>query len=293
MYPKIQIRYHLSEGGSFEPVRITFYHPDLNKTDLSSLPEVVHLKIKMFKKGNELTNEPFQIKKHSLGCYVCCYSDISKYDEYNKINTIDLYTAPIDDIIKNHEKYKDIKRTTSCLLETLLIDPIVFLYVYCSYDLIEDAILEIDDNDNFDIIKVDEENQLYVGSKVRPPVTSIEYCPEEFAFCKTELIINRSNIIGIGEFIRKKQLSYTRTRKDGVEVEHYTVIPVKLLNKYKNRIPKVKEVTKWSYCNLWSDEKENQTMISKMNSDFHSSMLNSADIAYNYSGQNDSLLLTS
>ncbi len=265
MYPKIQIRYIISEGSN-EPVRITFYHPDLDKTDLSSLPDVVHLKIKMFSKGNELTNEPLKIKKHSLGCYVCCYSDISKYDAYNKVNTIDLYTASIDDIIKNHEKYKDIKRTTSCLLENLLKDPIVFLYVNCASNIIiDDAALEVDGSDNFDIIKVNEENQLYVGSKVCPPATSIEYCPEEYDFCKTELVINRSHILSIGEFVRKKQLSYTRTRKDGVEVEHFTVIPVKLLNRYENRIPKgVKEVTKWSYHNLWSDNEENQTMISKM-----------------------------
>ena len=76
---------------------------------------------------------------------------------------------------------------------------------------------------------------------------------------------NRTRLIKIGEFIEDKRLSYFEKRSDGIIIEHTVSIPVQLINKYENKIPKgVEEVTQWRYSNLWSDDSENEEMLKRL-----------------------------
>ena len=259
MYPKIQVRYHASSR-SHEPVRVTFYHQDFDKADLSDIKSIVSLKFKLFSNGKEFDKEDIKIKKHSLGCYVCCYSDITKRAEYNKINSVNLASLEYAKSLPN-----GLDKSLHCIpIESMLRDPIVFLYIE-SRNTIDDGSIEISDTDNFEIVKVDDPDLLYVGSKIDPPSKSIEYYPAEFNFNRTERIKNRTKLLKIGEYIEEIRLSYFRNRKDGMIIEHCVDIPAELWDKYKNKVPKgVEEVTKWWSSNLWSDDEDNEKMLKRL-----------------------------
>lgn len=259
MYPKIQVRYHVSSRSS-EPLRVTFYHPDFDKADLSDIKGIVSLKFKLFNNDKELDKEHMKIRKHSLGCYVCCYSDITKRDEYNKVNVANLASLEYAKSLPN-----GLDKNLHCInISSMLRDPIVFLYVE-SRNTIDDGFIEINDKDNFEIVRVDDPDLLYVGSKIDPPKKSIWYYPAEFNFNRIELLKNRTEILKIGEYIEEIRLSYFRKRIDGMIVEHYVDIPAELWDKYKNKIPKgVKEVTKWWCSNLWSDDEDNEKMLKRL-----------------------------
>ena len=147
MNPKIQVRYHvLGKNWSSEPLRVTFFHPDFDKADLSDIKGVVTLKFRLFNNGKELDKEDIMIKKHSLGCYVCCYSDITKRDEYNKVNTVNMVSLEYVKSLSN-----EFDKNLHCVcIENLLRDPIVFLYVYSWSNNVDDGFIEISDTDNFE-----------------------------------------------------------------------------------------------------------------------------------------------
>lgn len=259
MYPRIQIRYHVSSRSS-EPLRVTFYHPDFNKADLSDIKGLVSLKFKLFSNGKELNKERMKIRKHSLGCYVCCYSEITKRDEYNNVNVVNMASLEYAKSLPN-----GLDKNLHCIsIESMLRDPIVFLYIESSNN-IDDGFLEINDIENFEIVRVDDPDLLYIGSEICPPAKSIEYYPAEFNFSRTERVKNRTQLLKIGEYIEEIRLSYFRNRIDGMIIEHYVDISAELWDKYKNKVPKgVEEVTKWWSSNLWSDDEDNEKMLKRL-----------------------------
>ena len=269
MNPKIQARYHVfGKNWASEPLRVTFFHPDFDKADLSDIKGVVTLKFRLFSNGRELDKEDIMIKKYSLGCCVCCYSDITKRDEYNKVNTVNMASLEYVKSLPNgtSQLKPPLDKNLHCVcIDNLLIDPIVFLYVCSWSNNVDDGFIEISDTDNFEIIKVDNPDLLYACSKIDPPKEVIEYSPSTFDFNRIERVKNRTKLIKIGEFIEEKRLSYFGKRDDGIIIEHAVFIPIELLNRYKNKIPKgVEEITQWRYSNLWSDDEENEKMLKRL-----------------------------
>ncbi len=263
MNPKIQIRYHVfGKNWKFEPLRLTFFHPDFDKADLSSIKNVVTLKFRLFSNGKELDTEKIRIKKHSLGCYVCCYSDMTKKDNYNKVNIVNMVTFNYAESLPN-----GLDKNLHCMaIDSMLRDPIVFLYVENhSPNTIDDGFIEISDTENFEIIKVEDSQLLYVGSKIDPPIERIKYIPQNFDF---ERITNShaiTKVIKIGEFIESFRLYYEEKKDNGIIINHSTNISVKEINKYKNKVPKNIDETKgqW-YTNLYSNDEENEEMLKKL-----------------------------
>jgi len=263
MKDKIQVRYHsFGKRWPLEPLRVTFFHPDFDKADLSSIKDIVTLKFRLFKDGKELNKEKIRIKKHSLGCWVCCYSDVSKIGKYNDVNSVNIASLEYAKSLPN-----GVDRSLLCIcLDNLLIDPIVFLYVenHSSAD-IYDGFIEISDTENFEIVKVEDPQLLYVGSKIDPPTKHIKYEPQDFDFDKITHSEGSARLIKIGEFIEEFKLYYLEKKDNGIIIDHYVRIPVKEIDRYKDRVPNNIEerVDSW-YTNLYSDNEENEEMLNKL-----------------------------
>ncbi len=190
MNSKIQVRYYvynkdwdlklqdelrqafLNTGPPFCPfenevIRIAFFHPDFEKAETLDIKNIVILKFRLFYRGKEnkeLNKENVNIEIYSIpfdfiGCSkVKYFVDTGEYNQRNEIKLLPFKT-PLGDFRLNN--------WNSIYIDKLLKDPTIFLSIRCAKS-VDDCLIEISDEDNFEIIKATNPLELYAGSKLFP-----------------------------------------------------------------------------------------------------------------------------
>ncbi len=148
-----------------EVIRIAFFHPNFEKAELFDIKNIVTLKFRLFyqgKENKELDKENVNIDIYSIpfdfvGC--CKVNYFVDTGEYNQINEIKLLP-----FITSHGDFRS-NNWNNIYISRLLKDPTIFLYIRCVKP-VGDGLIEISDEDNFELIKTTNPLELYAGSKL-------------------------------------------------------------------------------------------------------------------------------
>lgn len=153
-----------------EVLRITFFHSEYDKIDLSNLKDIIHLKFRFFNNGKEFDNEnDLIISKYSF-CYRLIGGDpipkLIDSGEYNQSKEIMLLTKIS---LNDYQSYN----WGRIHLNAVLKEPMICIIVECGKYIahkyyksnVDECIVDLDDRDNFQIIRTTNPLELYVGSK--------------------------------------------------------------------------------------------------------------------------------